>query len=414
MTLRRVIIVGGGVGGASAAAELREAGFDGELVLISDEDELPYERPPLSKEFLLEHGTPEHPAVKPEHWYEQQEVELMRGTKVTAIDLPAREVVLAAGRRLGYEALILATGVRARRLPIADGDRVLYMRTADDARRLRAALADIEHVVVVGGGWLGCEVAAAARVLRRRATLITADGLPLQRTVGSLIAGAMTDIHHHKGVELRTDEQLTGVVQHGDHVEVKTSRELLEGDLMVIACGSTPNTELAEAAGLPVNDGILVDEFCRTAAEGVYAVGDVARQRHPRYPQPLRVEHHDNAHRHARCAARDILGTGEPFDEAHWFWSDQYGHSLQAVGQIDDPEDVILRGAVEDRSFSVVGLRDGQLRFVVSLDRPRDVIEARRILFTEHQLMPEQVADSSVPLKRMVTPDRHRVAAAEG
>jgi 3-phenylpropionate/trans-cinnamate dioxygenase ferredoxin reductase subunit len=414
MTLRRVIIVGGGVGGASAAAELREAGFDGELVLISDEDELPYERPPLSKEFLLEHDTPEHPAVKPEEWYAHEDVELMRATTVMEVDLHARDVVLGEDRRLGYDALILATGVRARRLPIVDGDRVLYVRTADDARLLRAALADIEHVVVVGGGWLGCEVAAAARVLRRRATLITADGLPLQRTVGSMIAGVMAEIHHHKGVELRRGEQLTGAVQHGDQVEVTTSRAVLEGDLMVIACGSTPNTELAEAAGLPVDDGILVDEFCRTPADGVYAIGDVARQRHPQYPEPLRVEHHDNAHHQARCAVRDILGTGEPFADAHWFWSDQYDHSLQAVGRIDDPEDVIVRGSVEERSFSVVGLRDGRLRFVVSLDRPRDVIEARRILFTEHQLTAEQVADATVPLKRMVTPDRRRVAAAEG
>src|SRR5439155_23464390 len=176
VTPRRVIIVGGGAGGASAAAELREAGFDGELVLITDEDELPYERPPLSKEFLLEHGTPEHPAVKPEDWYAQEAVELMRGTAVTEVDLHEREVVLGEYDRLGYDALILATGVRARRLPIPSEERVMYLRTASDARLLRTALAEIEHVVVVGGGWLGCEVAAAARMLRRRATLITDAG----------------------------------------------------------------------------------------------------------------------------------------------------------------------------------------------------------------------------------------------
>lgn len=413
MNPRRVIIVGGGVGGASAAAELREAGFDGEVVLITDEDELPYERPPLSKEFLLEHGTPEHPAVKPEEWYAQEAVELMRGTTVTRIDIPPRRVVVGEGVRLGYDALILATGVRARRLPIASGDRIVYVRTVEDARRLRAALAEIEHVVVVGGGWLGCEVASAARVLRRRATLITAAGLPLQHAVGSVIAEAMAKIHHHKGVELRPNEELKDAVQRGDKVEVATSREVLEADLVVLACGSTPNSELAEAAGLAVDDGIMVDEVCRTAADGVYAVGDVARQRHPRYPQPLRVEHHDNAHRQARCAVRDILGIGEPFDDAHWFWSDQHDHSLQAVGQIDDAEDAVVRGSVEDKAFSVVGLRDGRLRFVISLDRPRDVLDARRRLFTEHQLTAEQVADASVPLKRMLTPDRRRVAAAE-
>ena len=290
----------------------------------------------------------------------------------------------------------------------------MYLRTASDARLLRTALAEIEHVVVVGGGWLGCEVAAAARMLRRRATLITDAGIPLQHTVGSVIARAMAEIHHHRGLELRIGEQLMGAVQRGDQVEVTTSREVLEGDLVVIACGSTPNTELAEAAGLAVDNGILVDEFCRTAAAGVYAVGDVARQRHPRYPEPLRVEHHDNVHRQARCAVRDMLGIGEPFDDAHWFWSDQYDHSLQAVGHIDDPEDVIVRGSIEEKTFSVVGLRDGRLRFVVALDRPRDVIEARRILFTEHQLTPEQIADASVPFKRMVRPERRRVAAAEG
>jgi 3-phenylpropionate/trans-cinnamate dioxygenase ferredoxin reductase subunit len=406
---RRVVIVGGGVAGAAAASELRERGFDGELVLVTDDAEPPYERPPLSKEYLLD-AAAEHPAVNPEDFYEREAIELLPSTTVTALDLHGTEAVLDDGRRLGYNALVLATGVRPRPLPGILGERVHYLRTAEDARALRAALAGAGRVAIVGGGLLGCEIAAVAAQLGREVSLISAAPRPLLRCVGSTVAAAVSAIHRDNGVEIRGGEQPLRTVQHGERIELTTTAGVTEFDLVVVACGSLPNVGLAKAAGLALDDGVLVDERCRTTAPNVYAAGDVARRQHPRYARTVRVEHHDTAIRLGQAAARDILGSGEPFAEPHWFWSDQYDHSLQAVGEIDDPDEAIVRGSVADGTFSMVGLRDGRLRFVIALDRPRDVMDARRIMSTEHQLTPEQVADASVPLKRMVLPDRRAAA----
>jgi 3-phenylpropionate/trans-cinnamate dioxygenase ferredoxin reductase subunit len=411
MTSRRFVVVGGGVGGAAAVAELRSSGFDGQVVLIADEAVVPYVRPPLSKEMLLDADEADHPAFHPAGWYESQSVELLLSTRASELDLAARTLTLAGGRRLSYDGLILATGVRARRLPGIDGENVCYLRTVADAHALRARLVYAERVAVIGGGLLGCEVAAAAAVLGKEVTLLTAAPLPLERVLGSTIASVMAGVHRAEGVDVRGGQVVTEAVEQGGRVSVSTDQGVVECDLLVVAVGSVPNVELAQRAGLDVMDGVVVDEYCRTAAPNVYAVGDVASQLHPHYGRHLRVEHHDNAIRQGSCAARNLLGADDPFADAHWFWSDQYEHSLQSAGICEDREDLVIRGSIEELAFSAFSLKDGRVRSVIALNRPRDVLETRRLLFAAHDATAEQLRDESVPLRRLVRSNSRPVPA---
>jgi len=413
MSHRRIVIVGSGVAGTAAAAQLRSDGFDGEVVLIGAEPELPYERPPLSKQFVLAGDTAERPELYPAEFYGRESIELVLGTPATELDLATRRVRLAGERELRYDGLVLATGVRSRRLDGFAGERVHYLRTVSDALALRAALGGVERVTVIGGGLLGSELAAAAR-LGKQVTLVCEEPRPLERILGAIVAEAMTDIHRAEGVEVRAMESVKSVAQASEEVRLTTTAGTFACDLVVVACGSIPNLELAHGAGLVAAGGVPVDERCRTPAPGVYAVGDIALHQHPHYRRPLHVEHHDTAMRQGRCAARNLLGDAAPFDEPHWFWSDQYDHSLQAVGVFGDPGDVVIRGSVPDRCFAAITLRGGRIRSVIALNRPGDVIAARRLLHTEHHATVAQLRDLSLPLKRLATSDRRRSVPVAG
>jgi 3-phenylpropionate/trans-cinnamate dioxygenase ferredoxin reductase subunit len=398
----RVTIVGGGVASAAAITALRADGFDGGITLVSAEDTVPYERPPLSKEFLLG-GAADVTVVHDEAWYASHDVNLLLGTRATGLDLAERRVLLDDGGAapLGYDTLLLATGVRPRRIPGFECDGVCYLRTAADAARLRDRIEAAEHVAVLGGGFIGCEVAAAAIQRGKRVTLLEALPELLQRTLGPRIGGVIASIHRDAGVEVRTGQTVTGVAPRpGGGVWVSTPEGSFPCDVLVIGVGTVPNAELAAAAGLPTDGGIAVDEYF-AAAPGVYAAGDVAAQYLPQHGQRVRVEHHDTAARHGRAAARAILGKREPFSDVHWFWSDQYQHSIQSAGLPGDPRDAIIRGSLDERSFSAFSLEGGRVRAVISLNRPKDVIETRRLIAREHSVTAAQLRNESTPVKRL-------------
>jgi 3-phenylpropionate/trans-cinnamate dioxygenase ferredoxin reductase subunit len=401
VTTQRCVLVGGGVAAVAAAAEMRAKGYDGDVVLVSDEDVVPYQRPPLSKAFLTGEETEESISVYPESWYDEQSVELLVGERADQIDVTSRTISLATGRTLGYDQLVIATGARARRMPGVEGERILHLRSQADGRRMRGALAEAGHVVVVGGGFIGCEIAATATGLGKQVTVLEADIVPMRRAVGSVVGNALVDIHRENGVDFRTGVTVRSVTEAADTVVLETDRGVLSCDLLVVGVGSVPNVELAARAGLDVAGGVRVDEFCRTAVPGVFAVGDVAAQRHPFYGRHLRVEHHETAVRQGATVGRSLAGKPEMFADSHWFWSDQYDHSLQCAGVTDDPEDLVFRGSVEDRSFSAFSLRNGRIVSVVSLNRPRDVLDVRRLLFVDHEADAERLGDESVSLKRL-------------
>jgi 3-phenylpropionate/trans-cinnamate dioxygenase ferredoxin reductase component len=399
------VVIGGGAGSAAAVAELRKQGFDGSLTLVSAENTVPYERPPLSKGFLL--GTSGQVPVKDAAWYEQASVELILGSRATRLDLAARTVTLSGGAVLGYDQLLLATGVRPRVLPGLDGDGVCYLRTGEDAAALRDRLTAAGHVAVLGGGFIGCEVAAAAIRLGKRATILEALPTLLHRALGPELGGVVASIHRDEGVDVHTGQQVLGIRPRRGGVRISTAAGDVDADVLVVGVGTVPNTELAEQAGLPAGHGIEVDECFATAAPGIYAIGDVAAQHLPGHGRRVRVEHHDTAIRHGRVAARNMLGQREPFADVHWFWSDQYDHTISSAGLIpgsDGPGELVIRGSLEQRSFSAFSLDGDRVRAVISLNRPRDVLDARRLIARDHSATVVQLCDESLPLKRLAAP----------
>jgi len=401
----RIVVIGGGAGSAAAVAELRKQGFDGSLTLVSAENTVPYERPPLSKGFLL--GTSGQVPVKDAVWYEQASVELILGSRATRLDLAARTVTLSGGAVLGYDQLLLATGVRPRVLPGLDGDGVCYLRTGEDAATLRDRMTAAGHVAVLGGGFIGCEVAAAAIRLGKRATILEALPTLLHRALGPELGDVVAGIHRDEGVDVRTGQQVLGIRPRRGGLRISTAAGDVDADVLVVGVGTVPNTELAEQAGLPAGHGIEVDECFATAAPGIYAVGDVAAQHLPGHGRRVRVEHHDTAIRHGRVAARNMAGQREPFADVHWFWSDQYDHTISSAGLIpgsDGPGELVIRGSLEQRSFSAFSLDGDRVRAVISLNRPRDVLDARRLIARDHSATAAQLRDESLPLKRLAAP----------
>jgi 3-phenylpropionate/trans-cinnamate dioxygenase ferredoxin reductase component len=402
--VRQVVVIGGGAAGAAAVAEFRRAGFDGRVTLVCAEDTVPYERPPLSKEFLLDPAAAATP-FRAAEWYAEHDVELLPGTPAAGLDPRARVVTLAGGGTLPFDRLLIATGVRPRELPGITGERVCCLRTAADAARLRDRMAAASHVVVLGGGFIGCEVAAAAIRLGKQATILEAMPGLLQRAMSPALGAVVAGIHRDEGVDVRTGQAVTGIRHGADSVTVLTGEGPVECDLLVVGVGTVPAAELAGQAGLAAGDGIEVDEYCATSVPGIYAAGDVASQYLPSLGRAVRVEHHDSAVRQGQAAARCMVGGGQPFKEVHWFWSDQYEHSIQSAG-IGDGPGYVLRGSLEERSFSAFTLDGDRIRSVISLNRPGDVLAARRLIGTGHSVTAAQLRDETFPLRQLGRPQR--------
>ena len=401
MSKQRHVIVGGGVAAASAAATLRGSGFEGEVCIVSDDLALPYERPPLSKQFLVPEADGAATLVKPAEWYDQQQVTVRLQTRATALDPASKVLRLSSGDDLTYDRLLLATGVRARTLPQAPNDRILTLRSFADAEAVRERLAAAEKVAVLGGGFIGCEAASTAIKMGKRVTLLERRHTLMEAALGKVLGEVMTDVHRAAGVHVLTGAVVQNIEVSPTTLVVRTDRGLIEADLVLVGAGSQPNVELAQEAGLRVEGGIVTDEFSRTSATDVFAAGDVAATFHPHYGEHIRVEHHDSAIRHGASAAKNMLGLDESFQEGHWFWSDQYDHSIQQVGRAQPGDEVVVRGSLDDLSFSAFSLRGEQITRVVSLNRPKDVLAVRRLLFTKHSVTPAQLQDESIQLNRL-------------
>jgi len=260
---------------------------------------------------------------------------------------------------------------------------------------------------VLGGGFIGCEVAAAAIRLGKRATILEALPTLLHRALGPELGDVVAGIHRDEGVDVRTGQQVLGIRPRRGGVRISTAAGDVDADVLVVGVGTVPNTELAGQAGLPAGHGIEVDECFATAAPGIYAIGDVAAQHLPGHGRRVRVEHHDTAIRHGRVAARNMAGQREPFADVHWFWSDQYDHTISSAGLIpgsDGPGELVIRGSLEQRSFSAFSLDGDRVRAVISLNRPRDVLDARRLIARNHSATAAQLCDESLPLKRLAAP----------
>jgi 3-phenylpropionate/trans-cinnamate dioxygenase ferredoxin reductase subunit len=363
------VIVGGGLAGAKAAETLREDGFAGRLVLIAAEDELPYERPPLSKGYLLGSAPREEAYAQPREFYGEKDIELLTGVAATAVDTGEHRVTLADGRDLSYERLLIATGAVPRRPPIPgmDLEGVHTLRTLSDSETLHATFERGGTVAVIGAGWIGCEVAAAARTLGAEVALVEQAETPLHAVLGAELGGWFGDVHRKHGVRVLTGAGVERIDGDGRVQAVQLAGgEAIECDAVVVGVGVAPDTRLGEAAGLQIDNGIVVDEHLRTSAEDVFAAGDVANAFHPYYGRHVRVEHWANALNQGPVAARSMLGGGEAYGNLPYFFTDQYDVGMEYIGLHSPDDRVVVRGSLNDTAFQAFWL-DGDDRVTAGM-----------------------------------------------
>jgi len=415
MKRQRIVIVGASLAGATAAATLRDEGFDGEIRLIGAEAQLPYNRPPLSKGYLRQQERFEDQLVKPAAYYAEQRIALTLGVRATAIDAKQKLVELEGGERVAYDRLLVTTGGRNRTLsvPGATLEGVFQLRTVEDCDRIRAATPRARRAVVMGLGFIGSEVSASLRQLGIEVAAVEGARVPLARVLGDEVGQALAGIHRDKGVELVLEDSVAAL-EGSDRVErVRTKKgRVLECDMVVAGIGIVPNTELLAAAGAEVDNGVLVDEHCRTSLPDVFAAGDVTNHLHPVFGR-LRVEHWNNGYQQGRAAARSLLGGAQPYDYIHSFWSDQYEHTVEYVGFATRWDRLVFRGRLETRKFLGFYLDNGIIRAAVGLDRGGDPDDpkgdgelkaAASLIRNRVSVDPAKLGDEAVELRSLVTP----------
>jgi 3-phenylpropionate/trans-cinnamate dioxygenase ferredoxin reductase component len=398
------LIVGASLAGAKAAETLRDQGFDGRVVLVGNEPHRPYERPPLSKGYLQGEAERDSVYVHPEGFYAAQEIELLRGREVTAVDLGARTATLSDGEALGWDRLLLATGAEPRRLPIpgADLEGVHVLRTLDDSDRLRDVTAAGGRLVVIGAGWIGAEAAASARTRGMDVTMVEQQSVPLQTVLGAEVGGMYAELHRDHGVELLTGTGVEAIEGDG-----RAERVVVEGGRAVdcaavlVGVGVAPRTALAEAVGLAVDNGVLVDATLR-AADDVFAAGDVANAEHPFYGRRVRVEHWANALNQGPAAAGAMLGRTDPYDRLPYFFSDQYDVGMEYSGLADPEAPVVVRGDLAAREAIVFWLGDDGAVLAGMNINVWDVNEQVQALIRSRAAVdPARLADPDVPLESL-------------
>jgi 3-phenylpropionate/trans-cinnamate dioxygenase ferredoxin reductase component len=398
------VIVGASLAGATATQTLREEGFTGRIVLVGDETDLPYERPPLSKGYLL--GTDERAQlyVHEERWYADHAVDVLLGRKVTSLDRGAHQVQLDTGERISYTKLLLATGASSRklRLPGADLDGVHYLRRVDDSDRLRAAIRAGGRIVVVGAGWIGLETAAAARVAGCEVTVIDPQPVPLLAALGTELGTFFAGLHLRNGVDLRLSHAVTGF-QGTDRVTSVVTADGSEfaADAVIVGVGAIPNVGIAERAGLACDNGVIVGESLRTQDPDVYAVGDVANSYHPFYGRHLRTEHWANALHGAPVAAKAMLGQSVAYDRLPYFFTDQYDVGMEFTGWIgpNGYDRLVIRGDVAGQAFHAFWLAGDRTVAGLQVNLWDDgIAPVEQLIRSRQPVDPDRLADTSVSL----------------
>ncbi|MGV9479249.1 NAD(P)/FAD-dependent oxidoreductase [Gordonia aichiensis] len=402
-----IAIVGGGLAGAKAAEALREQDFDGDVVIFGVENELPYERPPLSKEFMQgKQDLPEF-TVHDTDWYLDQRVEFRPGTRIDKVDAAAKTVTLPDGSTLTYDKLLLATGSSSRHidLPGAEASGVHYLRTIDDARAIRDVLTEGTRLAIVGAGWIGMEVAASARERGVEVTIAESAKLPLLRALGPEVAQVFADLHREHGVDLRTEVKVDEITtENGAATGLRLEGgDTIEADVVLVAAGAVPNLDAAESAGLDIDGGgVLVNAGLRSSDPDIYVVGDIANAEHPILERRVRVEHWANALNQPAVAVANMLGGSAEYENLPYFFTDQYDLGMEYSGLSDGYEKVVFRGDVPGREFVVFWL-DGDNTVLAGMQvNIWDQLDAiKELIVSGDPVDPEKLADSSVELSEL-------------
>jgi 3-phenylpropionate/trans-cinnamate dioxygenase ferredoxin reductase subunit len=399
--VERVVIMGAGQAGAQVAISLRQMGFAGAVQMLGDEPFPPYQRPPLSKKFLTGEVAVDRAYIKPPAYYAQAAIELRLGIRLGAIDRNEKHVLTEAGERLPYDRLVIATGTRARRLPVRGEDQpgVLYLRTLADAQRIREAVGPGVRAAIIGGGYIGLEVAASLRSLGAEVVVVEALPRVLNRVVAEPVAAFFTSQHTAHGVAIATGMAVEAIEGAGRAQAVRCiDGTRFAADLVVIGIGAVPNDEIAREAGLEVANGVVVDEHGQTGDPAIFAAGDVTNHPSSIFGRRLRLESVHNAMAQAKTVAASIAGRPEPYHEVPWFWSDQFNLKLQIAGLSSPGDAALLRGDPATGSFSCLYLRDGRLRALDAINRPADFIAAKRLIKEGSVLDQDRARDLEIRL----------------
>ncbi len=396
-----VVIVGAGHAGGQAAATLRSKGFEGLIRLLGEEPYVPYERPPLSKAMLAGEIELERTFLRKPEFYADKEIDLRRGVRVEAIDRTAKSVQLDGGEDIGFGKLLLATGSlnRTLEMPGVELSGVHYLRTIGESLALKADLEEAHEVVVVGGGYIGLEVAATARKFGCHVTVLEVLDRVMARVVAPEVSAYITAYHREQGVDIRTGAGVAGFAGDERLAAVRLADDTtLPVDLAIVGVGILPNDEVAKACGLEIDNGIVVDEFCRTSDPDIYAAGDVTNHPNARYGRRMRLECVQNAMGQAKAAALAICGAPEAYDEVPWFWSDQFDLKIQIAGISEDADQVVVRETPGEVKFSAAYLKDGALIALDAINHSKDFMQARKLIGAAARLDPARLADPALPL----------------
>ncbi len=399
------IIVGAGQAGGWAAIAMRQAGYGGRIVLIGEEKWRPYERPPLSKAVLTDEPEPPLAYFHAAERYDEQQIDLLLGTRVSGLDPSAHCVELSDGQRLHYDRLLLAVGGRARHLPIPGGDKALYLRTIEDARRIRERLATAPRVICIGAGVIGLEIASSARKQGAEVTVLEALPRAMGRSVSPEGARFVETLHRRAGVALHFGVIVDAIEEAGDQSLVVQCRGggSFPGDVVIAGVGMQRNLALAEHAGLALEGGIVVDEFGRTSAPDIYAAGDVTAFHHPLFDRRLRMESWRHAQNHGIAVGKVMCGDMQPYDDIPWFWTDQHGVNLQVAGLPADAARTVVRAEAPPSAFTAVHLaEDNSVVGVTAANNPREIRAGQALIKARCPIDPDVLADPTVPLQQLI------------
>ena len=402
-----IVIAGAGHAAGQTVVSLRQGGFSGRIIMIGDEPYLPYQRPPLSKKFLAGELALERLHIRQERFYAEHDIEVRLATRVEEVDRLKRMVLLSDGNRLSYDRLLLATGSRVRKLDIAGSELqgVHYLRTIDDVLGIQTGFNPGDQLIVIGAGYIGLEVAAVAVSRGLRVTVLEVADRVMNRVVAPEVSRFFEQVHREAGVDIRCNRDPGGILVGDQCVSAVRAPDGVElpADLVIIGVGILPNVDVAEAAGLECENGIIVDEFCRTSDPNILAIGDCTNHPNKLLGRRLRLESVHNAQEQAKTAAATLMGELKPYAQIPWFWSDQYDLKLQIVGISTGYDRVVLRGDPDSRSFAAFYMQGDLLIAVDAVNKPREFMLSKKLIADGARLDPDILADTDIPFKDLVT-----------
>jgi 3-phenylpropionate/trans-cinnamate dioxygenase ferredoxin reductase subunit len=403
--MNEIVVIGSGQAAIQAVMSLKRNEFTGSIKVIGEEDHLPYQRPPLSKDFLLEEYKPERVSLKKKEFYEENGVDLILGKRAESIDTILKEITLSDENKIRYDQLIIATGSRVRKLNVPGSDKkgIYYLRDLDDANALKQRLKKNKKMVIVGAGYIGLEVASVAASLGVEVTVIEMANRVMNRTVDPIISSYYQKLHESHGVKIHLENGLKAF-EGGDSVNAVLCSDglILEADLVVIGAGVLPNQEIAIEAGLECNNGIMVNEFGETSTAHVYACGDCTNHPNKGLNTRLRLESVHNAMEQSKTVANTIMGNKEPYDQVPWFWSDQYDHKLQLVGISGDHDEVVMRGLESEQKFLLFYLKNSELIAVNAINSSKEFLICRKLVANKVKISSDVIKDQSVNLNDLL------------